>query len=118
MAAVFGLYFLDRFMEVAGPRVVPQALPLPQNFILGSRRQGGNGREMVHPAVIIGTDGFDFRLLQHDFRHPDLIRIPRRFIAPGQITAMGGKPVEEQRAPMFFLYIHINKPLSFYTINY
>lgn len=41
MAAVFDLYFLDRFMEVAGPRVIPQALPLPQDFILEAAARAG-----------------------------------------------------------------------------
>jgi len=85
--------------DPGGPAHVPGALIIAQAFpgfehLLerrpGERLEIGKGSQ---PGVIIGDDGSDRRLLEHDFRHPDAIGIARP--APGKVALAGGVPTEK-----------------------
>ena len=76
-----------RPVQVACPGVITQACPQMQNSVEWGGRQVLRRRETLHEALIIGDDGADLRLLQHDFRDPDPIwsgvDLPRQILAPG-----------------------------------
>ncbi len=54
-------------MQVAGAAVVAQALPGRENALFGGGGQGLKVGELFQPALIIGDDGFNACLLEHDF---------------------------------------------------
>ncbi len=77
-------------LKIADPRVIAE--PFPKFVELAGRRLGGgpNRRQLAHPAFPIRDDGFDLRLLEHDFGNPDGVGVMRA--APGEIAGVGGKP--------------------------
>src|SRR5204863_445569 len=83
-----------RAMEVAGARVVAEPGPEVQHLIHRGRGERAHIREALHEAPVIGHDGRDLGLLQHDFRHPDAIR--GAVLLPGKIvSSFAGVPLEE-----------------------
>ena len=50
--------------------------------------------EAGHEACVVIEDGVNTRLLEHDFRNPDRVRVVGA--APGKVTGVRVKPVEEQ----------------------
>jgi hypothetical protein len=57
-------------LQAARPRVVSEAAPHGQDFLLGGAGQRGNIRKALEKPAIIRDHGFHARLLQHDFRDP------------------------------------------------
>jgi hypothetical protein len=57
---------------------------------LGERRKGWILRQ---PFVVLGQHAIDLRLLQHHFRHKDVVRIAG--LPPRQVAAVSAVPVEE-----------------------
>jgi hypothetical protein len=86
-------------MQVAGTVVVAQAGPQPENFVQTSSRQPFDRRQVLQEAVVVGKNGSDARLLEHDFGDPDAIRVAtcplRRARAPGKITSVHAKPLQQ-----------------------
>lgn len=54
-------------LEVARACVVAQTRPQVQHLVERGGRKRGRIRKALHEAQIIGDDGADLRLLQHDF---------------------------------------------------
>src|SRR5271170_2178191 len=95
-----------------------------QNLIERRRRQGLDIGKARHETLVVGNDGPDLCLLQHDFRYPHAIRAGVRL--PRQIvTSMRRKPGEQAFAELrlpthlpnnpcspFFLSISCNFCLS------
>lgn len=67
-------------------------------FHAGERGKIG---KTFHPARKVGEHGGDLRLLQHDFRNQNRVRIARA--PPRQIAAVFGKPSREQSAERFWI---------------
>ena len=72
-------------MQIARPRVVAEAGPEFEYRFKRRRRQFGDAREAIEKALVVGNDRTHLRLLQHDLRQPDAIRIAR--VLPRQIVA-------------------------------
>ena len=91
------------FVEVAGPGVVAEPLPLVQHVIelrFGeSRERGPSGDEPPE----IPVDGRHGGLLKHDFADPDPIRVRRRAgrRSPGQVAPVAVVPGEQFPGPAF-----------------
>ena len=86
-------------VEVAGTPVVAQPFPEFQDLLLVGCRQCRDGRERREEPLEVRHDGRDSGLLKHDLADPDAIRVA--VLAPGQVAAMGGEPVEEPGAKPF-----------------
>ena len=86
-------------MEVSRPGVVSHAFPRFQHFLERSRPQIFHCRETVHESVVVGTDLVYPRLLEHDFRNPDRVRIGRP--APGHFPFVCRVPGEQGAAKRF-----------------
>jgi hypothetical protein len=67
-----------------------------ENFLFGSRCQGGEIREAAHPSIIIRNDSGDLGLLQHELGNEDRVRIAGA--APGKIAAVLAIPRDEGAA--------------------
>ena len=86
-------------VEIARAAVIAEAGPEAQDFLL---RRGGecvDRGKFFEEAVVVGEDGGDASLLQHDFGDPNAIGIAAG--APGKRAAMRAKPVEEASAEGF-----------------
>src|SRR5262249_55537609 len=85
----------SRPMEIPGARVVAKSRPQVKYVVDGRIREGANSREALDEALVVGNDGGDLRLLQHDFGHPDAIG--GAVVLPWEVvTAVPGMPVEER----------------------
>lgn len=84
----------------------------------------------IHPAFPIGQDGFDLRLLEHDFGDPDGIRIARAtpWEIAGILAEPGQKLLSDLVESLYFLQVAQDmlklydlatfvKPLTSYTIK-
>ena len=76
---------LRALVQIARAAVVAQAAPQRKHFVLRCRCQVANGGETREEPVVINKNRGDLRLLQHDFRQPDAIRITR--VLPRQAIA-------------------------------
>ena len=83
-------------MEVPGAAIVTQAFPQLQNSLLVGRRKGVHGWKGIEKTLEVRNDGRDGRLLEHDFAHPDSIRVAAR--APRQIALGRVEPGQESSA--------------------
>ena len=88
-AGVFACEDLRALVQVARPRVVAQPAPERHHLVhggFGKVDQPGAARQ---EALVVGHDGADLRLLQHDFRQPDAIGIAAQLpiALPRQIVA-------------------------------
>src|SRR6266568_5850142 len=81
-------------MQVARPRVVPQAAPQREHVVQWRAGERFHVRETREEALVVRDDRRDLGLLQHHFREPDAIRIagtlPRQVPAP-----VPGLPADE-----------------------
>ena len=77
-------------VEVAGARVVAEALPCFADLTRPRAREVGEGREALEEAIVVAEDARDLRLLEHQLRDEDAIRVAR--LTPGQIAAMRSVP--------------------------
>jgi ribonuclease HIII len=104
-------------VKISGPIVISKPLPGVKNFSFASVRQVADRRESLEPALVIGQDRCHLRLLEHEFRDEDRIRI--RSFAPRQFTALTLKPVDQRRAKLRAfneILFHPFAPLNSYTI--
>src|SRR5436853_400189 len=74
-------------------RIISEALPKFVNLLRAGLREGFDVRQFPHPALPVRQDGFDLRLLEHDFRDPDGIRVART--TPGKVARVFGEPFEQ-----------------------
>ena len=84
---------LRRRMQIPRSAVIPQPGPEFQHFLLRCGCERIYRRETFQKAIVVGHHRGDARLLQHDFRHPDAIRIAAA--APGKIALVRAKPSQE-----------------------
>ena len=87
--------FLRRRLEVARARIVTEAFPELEHTFGFSKGEFLKSGEGTHPAFPIGDDGSHLRLLQHDFRNPNGVRIARA--PPRQVACMAGIPIHQMR---------------------
>lgn len=80
-------------MKHSDPAVVAKARPESERLGEGGGREGGKGRELFDPAVVIGNDGCDLGLLQHDLGDPYPVGIVR--MPPGEVAFVSGVPAED-----------------------
>ena len=92
--------FLRGGLQVAGPGIVAQALPLAQDIVRVGRGQAGDVGEVLHPAQVVPAGGFDLGLLEHDFRHPDAVRVAGSRRAPRQVAVVRVVPGQKDRRPV------------------
>lgn len=83
----------SRAMQVPGPLVISQPLPLFQNLFDRRRGQGSHIRKHPEEPVKKPDHGRNGRLLQHDFRDPDAVG--RQVLSPGERT--GAFPIPGQQ---------------------
>ena len=86
------------FFQVPRARVVPKPRPHLQDRLFLCRGQVANRWPAGDEFFEIRNDGFDRRLLQHDFRQPDTIGIGffARAIAPRQIAPFRVVPGQQR----------------------
>jgi hypothetical protein len=82
--------------QISGAGVVAEALPGVQDVIFGSSGERGEIGEAAKPLFIIGDDGGDLGLLEHELGDEDRVRIGSA--APGKIAGVLAIP-GEKRAP-------------------
>ena len=87
---------LGRLLQVARPRVVAEAFPKFDHRVVVGSGERFDVRELLHPPLPIRDHRLDLRLLQHDLRHPDCVRIARP--PPRQIAGVPGEPLEQRRS--------------------
>ena len=83
-----------RPVQVARPRVVPQAAPQVQHLVEIGLRQARHIREPRKEPCEVGDDRAHLGLLQHDLRHPDPVR--RALVLPGEVLAAVDVPPGEE----------------------
>ena len=91
--AVFRHHVLGGRAKIPRARVVTQALPGVKDFVLRRGGEGGEIGEAPHPRLIIWDNRGDLRLLEHELRNENCVRIACP--APGEIAAMFPIPGEE-----------------------
>ncbi len=74
-----------------GPRAIATLVPKLTKKALGKRRDIG---PTIYETLVIGTDGNDRRLLQHDLAEPDVVGLGWRAggAAPRQIAPLAVVP--------------------------
>jgi ribonuclease HIII len=104
-------------VKISGSVVIPKPLPGEKNFGFAGVRQVANRWESLKPAPVVGQDGCHLRLLEHEFRDKDCIRI--RSFAPGQLAALTLKPGDQGCAKLRAfneVLLHPFAPVNSYTI--
>jgi len=71
-------------VQIARAGVVAQPAPHGEYVILGGGGEAGKVGKALEEALVIRHDCGDLRLLQHDFRQPDPVRVARAL--PGKIV--------------------------------
>ena len=71
-------------MEIAGSRIIAQALPGVQYVRFSRRGKRADSGETAQPPIIVRNDGSDLGLLEHDFGNENGVRIAG--LAPGEIA--------------------------------
>ena len=84
-AAMLGDNRLRRRMQVMRATVVAQSAPVLEHAIFRSCGQRAHIGECGEKPLVIRDDGRDLRLLQHDLREPDPVRVAR--VLPRQVVA-------------------------------
>jgi len=87
--------------EVAGPGVVPGALPRLEDLGKGGPGEGSDVREPREEPRVVRERLLDPGLLEEDLRDPDAVRVP--VLPPGQRTTVRVEPGEETTGPVRFL---------------
>ena len=85
---------LRRLLQVAHAGVVAKALPELREPPLFARGERGDIGQLRKEAGVVAPDGLHARLLEHDLRQPDMIRLP--VLPPGQIPVAGRVPAQQQ----------------------
>src|SRR5690606_8082495 len=100
-AAVVASDLLRGAVEVPGTRVVAESLPRLQDVVERRLRQRLDGRERFDEPLEVRPRLLDARLLEHDLREPDAVRIAAAVgarLAPGERPAALLEP-GDQGAP-------------------
>jgi hypothetical protein len=97
-APMLAQQLLGGLLKVASSRIISEAFPEFENPLRFGLSQGPHVRQCLHPAFPIWNDGLDLRLLEHDLRDPDRIRIQRP--PPGQVPRILDKPPDQGRRPI------------------
>jgi hypothetical protein len=88
---------LDRLardgVQPARADVVAERTPRFGHVVFRRRRQRVKARILLQPLVVLGQHAIDLRLLEHDFRDEDVVRIARA--APRKIAAVSPIPLEQ-----------------------
>lgn len=80
---------LRGFLQVADAGVVAEAFPKFVDLVGARVGEAFDGGQLAHPAFPIWYDGFDLRLLEHDFRHINTVRVVTvGFPSPRQVTGI------------------------------
>lgn len=85
--------FFRRGVEITRATVVTEAGPEAQDFLLRGGGEHVDGGKFFEEAVVIGEDGGNARLLQHDLGDPDAVGVAAD--APGEVAAMSAEPGQE-----------------------
>lgn len=104
-------------VKIPGPIVISEPLPGVKNFGFAGVRQVADRRESLKPARVIGQNRCHLRLLEHELRDEDRIRI--RSFAPRQFAALMLKPVDQRCAKLRAfneILFHPFAPVNSYTI--
>jgi ribonuclease HIII len=104
-------------VKISGSMVIPKPLPGEKNFGFAGVRQVANRWESLKPAPVVGQDGCHLRLLEHEFRDKDCIRI--RSFAPRQLATLTLKPGDQGYAKLRAfneVLLHPFAPVNSYTI--
>ena len=87
----------DRFardrLQAPGADVVAERIPRRRHFVFRRVREHFHRRILVEPFGVLRQDAIDLRLLQHDFRDEDVIRVGG--LAPRQIAAVAAIPRQQ-----------------------
>ncbi len=81
-------------MQVAGPRIVPHSRPELENALERGSGQVGERREGPEEAIVIGKNGLDASLLEHELRDHDFIGVSS--FPPGEGSFVKGIPAEKR----------------------
>jgi len=84
--------FLCGTVEIARAGVVAEAGPGFEDGGFGRSGEGANGGKSGEETLVVGEDGGDAGLLEHDFRNPDAIGIAGG--PPGERALVGMEPGE------------------------
>lgn len=101
-AAVLGVEGLGEAVEIARPGVISEPLPEREDRLFGCVGKGGDIGKGLHPAHVVGDDGSDLGLLEHEFRDGDRVGIAGA--PPGQVAPFAGEPGKEIAAQGGFLH--------------
>lgn len=82
---------LGTFMQQVGAAVVAESLPEVQHVVYRGGGEALDIGEAVKEAVVIGNDGGDGGLLEHDFGKPDVVGAAA-FIPPWHGPVAAGVP--------------------------
>ncbi len=95
--AIHIAHHLRTAMQIARAAVITQATPQRQHCILLCISQSQHIRKLLQKSLVIRNYRTHLRLLQHDFRKPNPIRLTR--LLPRQMVATMHKlPVNQQRS--------------------
>jgi hypothetical protein len=98
---------LDDFrnrMQIAGSRVIAEALPRVEDVTFRSPGQGGEIWEAAEPLIIIRDNGGNLSLLEHELGDEDGVGVPS--LAPREETTVCMIPTRQGRAELIFLESH------------
>ena len=91
---------LDRLardrLQARGPDVVAERIPRRRDFVGRRVGQHRERRVLGEPLLILRQHAIDLRLLQHDLRHQDVIRVVG--VAPRQVASVCAIPAEQVTA--------------------
>jgi hypothetical protein len=91
-------------VEISRASIIAEALPRPKDFVFRSFCERGDIRKSAQPFMIVRNDGGDLRLLEHDFRDEDCVRIAG--LAPGEIAAITAMPIDQSAPELIFAEGH------------
>ena len=83
-------------MEIARAGVIAEAGPGFEDGRFGSASESADGGKSGEETLVVGEDGGDAGLLEHDFRNPDAVGVAGG--APGESALVGVEPGEKTAA--------------------
>ena len=96
LSAVASNRFSRDRLQALRSDVVAKRVPRVRHFLFGCRSQRFERRVLVEPFGVLRQHAIDLRLLQHDFRDEDVVRVVG--LAPGQIAPVTPVPGEQPRS--------------------
>ena len=92
-SAMLGDDLLRGSLQVARAAVVAEARPQAKDLVLGRGGESLNIREALEETVVVGNYRGHARLLKHDFREPNSVRV--MVTAPGQVALEFAEPGQQ-----------------------